>query len=111
MAKNYPVADRIDAVPVRGVSRDRVDTGLNWPGGGFLGEGLARRGDEFMVAGGRVIAAAARGPDLEVLRRQVYGLLSGVSFEGAHWRTDLGVGVQALTAPAAAPGTWLGERV
>ena len=66
--------------------------------------GLEDLGDEILVdhagtkledgrlvtAGGRVMAVGALGDDLEAARRSAYEAADKVSFEGMHYRTDIG---------------------
>jgi phosphoribosylamine---glycine ligase len=50
-----------------------------------------RRNDAGAVvtAGGRVLSATATGASLAEARERAYAVVAGVSFAGAHWRTDI----------------------
>jgi phosphoribosylamine--glycine ligase len=78
-APGYPVAPRTGDVV----------TGADRPG--ILHAGTARRTSDgaLVSAGGRVLACTATGPDLAAARRSAYALASGVSLEGAQYRTDI----------------------
>jgi phosphoribosylamine--glycine ligase len=51
--------------------------------------GTARRGAEIVTAGGRVLAVTGRGKTLAEAQREAYRVVSGISFEGSHFRTDI----------------------
>ena len=52
----------------------------------------AQRDEAGMLrtAGGRVLCVVARGANLGEAREAAYGRVRGISFEGAHYRTDIG---------------------
>ncbi len=52
--------------------------------------GTARRGDQLITAGGRVLAVSALGNDLHAARARAYGALEKIEFRGRHYRTDIG---------------------
>ena len=52
--------------------------------------GTAFREGEVVTAGGRVLAIAAAGGDLAEALGRVYGAMAQVSFEGMHFRRDIG---------------------
>ena len=51
--------------------------------------GTIQRGNEIITAGGRVLGILGRGPTLLDARREAYGVVSTISFEGCHYRTDI----------------------
>jgi phosphoribosylamine--glycine ligase len=52
--------------------------------------GTARRGDELVTAGGRVLAVSAAGTNLREALEKVYEALGGIDFEGMQYRRDIG---------------------
>jgi phosphoribosylamine--glycine ligase len=44
----------------------------------------------LVTAGGRVLGVTARGDDLTQARERVYAAVQQISFDGAHWRRDIG---------------------
>jgi len=52
--------------------------------------GTRREDGKFVTAGGRVMALSARGETLEKALETVYAALPSVSFEGMHYRKDIG---------------------
>jgi phosphoribosylamine--glycine ligase len=52
----------------------------------------AIRNGRLVTAGGRVLTVVGRGPDLETARAVAYRAVSRVSFEGMHYRRDIGSG-------------------
>jgi phosphoribosylamine--glycine ligase len=53
--------------------------------------GTERRGDAIVAAGGRVITVCATGPDLAAARESAYAGVRAVVWDGAVFRTDIGV--------------------
>jgi phosphoribosylamine--glycine ligase len=54
--------------------------------------GTRRREDgEFVTAGGRVLGVTATGATLEAARTKAYENVSRISFDGAHYRRDIGL--------------------
>lgn len=51
--------------------------------------GTARRGAEIVTAGGRVLGVTGRGNTLAEARQEAYRVVSRISFEGSHFRTDI----------------------
>lgn len=51
--------------------------------------GTARRGNEIVTAGGRVLGVLGRGSTLADAQREAYRVVRSVSFEGGHFRTDI----------------------
>lgn len=52
--------------------------------------GTARRGAELVTAGGRVLAVSAVGPDLTGALSRAYNSVRMITFEGMHYRHDIG---------------------
>ncbi len=55
--------------------------------------GTARQGAAVRTAGGRVLAVSALGSDLPAALNLAYEGVSRISFEGRHYRTDIGLSV------------------
>lgn len=53
--------------------------------------GTRRDGDALVTAGGRVLGVTALGADMEQARQRAYEAVSRISFQDAHWRTDIGI--------------------
>jgi phosphoribosylamine--glycine ligase len=53
--------------------------------------GTRRDGDELVSAGGRVLGVATVGDSLAQARESAYAALAKVSFEGMHFRRDIGL--------------------
>jgi len=52
--------------------------------------GTRRRGSDIVTAGGRVLGVTARGRDLKAARERAYEAVARITFDGAHWRKDIG---------------------
>jgi len=52
--------------------------------------GTEQRGDEVVTAGGRVLAVVGIGDDLGQARERAYAAVAQISFDGAHYRRDIG---------------------
>jgi phosphoribosylamine--glycine ligase len=52
--------------------------------------GTARRGDEIMTAGGRVLTVVGRGATFQEATARAYAGVSRISFDGMHYRRDIG---------------------
>jgi phosphoribosylamine--glycine ligase len=51
--------------------------------------GTARRGDDIVSAGGRVLGCVGTGPDLPTARGRAYELIATVEMAGGHYRSDI----------------------
>jgi phosphoribosylamine--glycine ligase len=51
--------------------------------------GTARRGQEIVTAGGRVLGITGRGTTLEDAQTEAYKTVTTISFEGCHYRRDI----------------------
>ncbi|MGH9529863.1 MAG: phosphoribosylamine--glycine ligase, partial [Terriglobales bacterium] len=52
--------------------------------------GTSRIGDEYYTSGGRVLGVTARAAELDSAVKRAYEAVSKISFEGAHYRKDIG---------------------
>jgi phosphoribosylamine--glycine ligase len=52
--------------------------------------GTAYEGDKVVTAGGRVLGVTALGPDLKAAKEKCHGAIGKISFDGMHYRTDIG---------------------
>lgn len=53
--------------------------------------GTARTGDEIVTSGGRVLGVTGLGGDVAGSREIAYSAVEQIGFEGAEWRTDIGL--------------------
>lgn len=68
--------------------------------------GTALRDGRFVTAGGRVLAVTARGNDLAAAIARAYEAVSRISWDGVHYRRDIGrKGLAAMGRVASPPGT------
>ncbi|WP_426564812.1 phosphoribosylamine--glycine ligase [Angustibacter sp. McL0619] len=58
-------------------------------GAHVLHAGTARRGDEIVSAGGRVLSVVGTGPDLDAARAVAYDALARIELDGGQHRTDI----------------------
>ena len=72
-------------VPIRG-----VDSAASIPGVDVFHAATARKGDALVTAGGRVLTVVGRGPDFERAIALAYEGVSKITFEGMHYRRDIG---------------------
>jgi phosphoribosylamine--glycine ligase len=59
--------------------------------------GVEAKDGALVTAGGRVLTVCARGEDLAQARERAYAAISGIRFEGMHFRRD--IGARGLRAP------------
>ncbi len=52
--------------------------------------GTARKGRQFVTAGGRVLGVTALGKDIPEAIKRAYAAVKKISWEGVHYRTDIG---------------------
>ena len=50
-----------------------------------------KKREDVVTAGGRVLAVVGRGKDLAEARARAYAGVDAIDFEGAQWRTDIGL--------------------
>ena len=82
-AESYP------ATPAKG----DVIHGLEKPlpeGGYVLHAGTARKGDDVVTAGGRVLAVGARAATFADAQKRAYEVVDSIRFRGMHYRKDIG---------------------
>ena len=80
----YP--DRYDIQkPIAGLDEASSDPGVL-----VFHAGTANRGDQVVTAGGRVLTVVGRGPDYASAMARAYQAVGRISFEGMHFRTDIG---------------------
>jgi phosphoribosylamine---glycine ligase len=60
------------------------------PGVAVFHAGTARRDGRLVTSGGRVLGVTARAPDLRQARDHVYQTVQRISWDGVHYRTDIG---------------------
>ena len=58
--------------------------------------GTARKDGQLVTAGGRVLGVTARAPTLDAAIARAYSGVADITFEGAHFRTDIGVENQSI---------------
>jgi phosphoribosylamine--glycine ligase len=71
--------------PIRG-----LEEAGRLPGVGIWHAGTARRGDELVTAGGRVLTVTGRGPDFDTAIARAYAGVSKIDFDGMQYRHDIG---------------------
>jgi phosphoribosylamine--glycine ligase len=84
-AHGYPATPRTGDV-IRGI--DAVSGMDGRPVVFQAGTKIGPKGLE--TAGGRVLGVTAAGPDLKGAIANAYAAVDKISFEGAHWRRDIG---------------------
>jgi phosphoribosylamine---glycine ligase len=87
----YPAAVH-DGVPIHGLDRAGRMPNVN-----IFHAGTARLGDQIVTRGGRVLTVVGTGPDFRAAIDRAYGAVSLISFEGMHYRRD--IGRKALNSP------------
>jgi phosphoribosylamine--glycine ligase len=87
----YPGAYRT-GIPIRGLPSDAAGPAT------VFHAGTARKGNEIVTAGGRVLGILGRGRTLAEAQREAYRVVNSISFEGCHYRTD--IAHRALTSHA-----------
>lgn len=70
-------------VPIHGLPRHAPPNAL------VFHAGTARRGDDIVTAGGRVLGVVGRGLQIAEARRAAYALVDAISFDGCHYRRDI----------------------
>lgn len=67
-----------------------VEAAAALPGVCVFQAGTTRNGSVLRTHGGRVLAVTGLGPDLPAARRRAYAGIEQISFEGMHFRRDIG---------------------
>ena len=65
-------------------------TGLENADAKVFHAGTKKDGDSFVTAGGRVLGVTALAPTLAQARDRAYSAVKQITFDGAHYRTDIG---------------------
>jgi phosphoribosylamine--glycine ligase len=78
-----------DQYPV-GLPIEGLDAAAKLPGVLVFHAGTRREGSRVLTDGGRVLAVTGMGPTFAEARSRAYGAVSQISFEGAHYRRDIG---------------------
>jgi phosphoribosylamine--glycine ligase len=60
--------------------------------------GTARRGDDLVTAGGRVLNVTGLGPTLEDARGRAFAAVERIHFDGAQFRSDIAARVAERVA-------------
>ncbi len=60
--------------------------------------GTRKDGENIVTSGGRVLGVTARGEDIAAAVRNAYAAVEKISFDGAHWRKDIGKKALAMSA-------------
>jgi phosphoribosylamine---glycine ligase len=83
-ASGYPEAYE------RGKPITGVEDATGMPGTAVFHAGTARRDGQLVTSGGRVLGVTARAPDLSQARDRAYQTVQRISWDGVHYRTDIG---------------------
>jgi phosphoribosylamine--glycine ligase len=62
--------------------------------------GTAKKGNEIVTDGGRVMAVTGKGATLQEARNVVYKAISGITWEGVYFRKDIGLDLQKIEEQA-----------
>jgi phosphoribosylamine--glycine ligase len=76
-------------MPVTGQSITGVSEAADVDGVALYHAGTARRGDQLIVSGGRVVAVTGTGPDVATARQRAYAAMSCLRFDGMQVRRDI----------------------
>jgi phosphoribosylamine--glycine ligase len=87
----YPGAAKT-GVPIQG-----IDLASGIPGVDVFHAATARRGDDLVTAGGRVLTVVGRGATFDRAIALAYEGVSKISFEGMHYRRDIGLKAKPMT--------------
>lgn len=72
--------------------KGKVITGLETVADSFVFHaGTKKQGDEIVTSGGRVLGVTATAPTLDEAIKKAYADVHKIHFEGAHFRTDIGI--------------------
>ena len=74
----------------RGRTIAGVERAARGPGVAVFHAGTARRDGQLVTSGGRVLGVTALGPDLRQAVDRAYRTVHGISWDGVHYRTDIG---------------------
>ena len=90
-------ADGYPATPVLGSEIRGLDAANALHDVVVFHSGTRRSGENIVTNGGRVVGVTATGLDLATARDRAYDAISKISFDGMHYRRDIGVGGLDLT--------------
>ncbi len=76
--------------PAQPVLGQKIQMGKTGADSAIFHAGTKMAAGKIMVAGGRVLAATGWGDDLQTARERAYAAAKTVSFEGMHFRRDIG---------------------
>ena len=96
-AAGYPGPVKSGA-PISGLDRAARVGGVS-----IFHAGTARRGDDIVTAGGRVLTVVATAPDYRAAIDRAYEAVGLISFEGMQYRRD--IGLKAISVATAAKNT------
>lgn len=85
-------ADGYPATPVLGNPIRGIDDANAHAEVVVFQSGTRRDGNDIVTNGGRVLGVTATAPDLAQARDRAYNAISEISFDGMHYRRDIGVG-------------------
>ena len=74
----------------RGKPITGIEQATRTPGVVVFHAGTARRGGQLVTNGGRVLGVTAEAPDLREAIDRAYQAVQHITWEGAHYRTDIG---------------------
>ncbi|MGV8858183.1 phosphoribosylamine--glycine ligase [Rhodoglobus sp.] len=86
-SEGYPENPKIGR-PITG-----LDAALAVPGITIAHAATAKKGDEFVATGGRVLSVVATGETFAVARERAYEALGHIHLEGSHFRSDIALRV------------------
>ena len=89
----YPGPHPVD-LPITGVAEAAAKPGVE-----VFHAGTARRGDELVTAGGRVLSVSALDQTFAAARRRAYAAADLISFEGAARRGDIALRAELGESP------------
>ena len=72
-------------LPIRGIERAEARPGVN-----VFHAGTATRDGRLVTAGGRVLGVTAVGDGIDAAIMAAYAAVADISFDGMHYRTDIG---------------------
>jgi phosphoribosylamine--glycine ligase len=74
----------------RGTPISGVEQAREMPDAAVFHAGTARHDGRLVTNGGRVFGVTARGPDLQRARARAYETVHHITWDGVHYRTDIG---------------------
>ena len=86
-SKGYP---SIDKTPVETGHPIQINKNLDSENQQLFFAGVKKQGEFLLNSGGRVLGISVQANDIDQARNEAYELISGIQFEGAHFRRDIG---------------------